>query len=240
MEYSTPQQRTRFYTSTLPEAFAAIRKHLPIDWVVLALLLLFANRHLILMKPLDGNLIFLPRRVMDGEWWRLVTFPFVHLSWYHFLLDAGAFWLLYTGLKEPHLSRRSIYIAACAAGSLAAAWVSVPEIEHLGLCGLSGVAHGLMAVAALECLVSGSRKAAGSLSLVLVFSKSILETINGEVLFGFLHLGLCGTPVAACHLGGVAGGISGYLMILFFCDDAAAPSELLKGDQSCHPAVLVR
>lgn len=42
-------------------------------------------------------------------------------------------------------------------------------------------------------------------------AKSVYETVNGEVLFSFLHMGLCGTPLAACHLGGAAGGA-----VLFF------------------------
>ena len=45
------------------------------------------------------------------------------------------------------------------------------------------------------------------LSFGLVVFKSIYEVIAGDVFFSFMHLGMCGTPIAACHAGGVLGGL---------------------------------
>lgn len=45
------------------------------------------------------------------------------------------------------------------------------------------------------------------ITFAVVVSKSIYETISGHVLFEFMHLGLCGFPIAASHAGGVLGGI---------------------------------
>jgi hypothetical protein len=55
--------------------------------------------------------IFLPARVASGEWWRVVTHPFVHVSWYHLLLDASAF-ILYQGLAKTNGHLRIGYLLA--------------------------------------------------------------------------------------------------------------------------------
>src|SRR4051812_26494304 len=44
------------------------------------------------------SLIFRPDAVHHGEWWRLFTHPFVHVTWYHLLLDGIAFFTLYNSL----------------------------------------------------------------------------------------------------------------------------------------------
>ena len=56
--------------------------------------------------------------VAKGQWWRVATYPLVHLSWYHLLLDGGAFLLLYGGLVEPRGRIRGAILAACSGGSL--------------------------------------------------------------------------------------------------------------------------
>jgi hypothetical protein len=72
---------------------------------------------------------------------------------------------------------------------------------------LSGIAHGLMAYSGLELMQTKKNIWIWLLSFLLVFAKSIYEFISGNVMFTFMHMGLCGTPLAACHLGGVVGGI---------------------------------
>jgi hypothetical protein len=98
------------------------------------------------------SMIFLPPCVAMGEWWRVVAHPFVHLTWYHLLLDAGAFLLLYSGLAEPKPAKRIGYVVVCALGSLLASTLVSPLVYDRGLCGLSGTAHGLMAISALESI----------------------------------------------------------------------------------------
>src|SRR5881396_3714973 len=66
------------------------------------------------------DLIFLPDRVAAGEWWRVFTHWFVHVSWYHLLLDATAFLMLYQGLAGRSAFERLGYVLACGAGSLLA------------------------------------------------------------------------------------------------------------------------
>lgn len=155
--------------------------------------------------------IFSPDPVGAGEWWRALTFPFVHVSLYHLLLDASAFLMLYQGLQETSIKRRLLYVAACAAGSLGFSLLT--STLSGGLCGLSGIAHGLMAVTGLELMRSTDRplRNAGILCFALTLIKSLFEAATGQIAFSFLHLGSVGAPVAACHLGGVIGGSVAYL-----------------------------
>lgn len=45
--------------------------------------------------------------------------------------------------------------------------------------------------------------------------KSACELWSGHVVFEFLHMGLCGQPIAASHAGSVIGGLTAYAVVLF-------------------------
>ena len=154
--------------------------------------------------------------VVGGEWWRVLTHPFVHVSWYHLLLDGAAFLILYANLLAEQRWRRLTYVGASAAGSLLVALCASPLIAAHGLCGLSGAAHGLMAVSALEMLAlsrtSRATRVVALASFIGVAAKCIYEAATGHALFTALHLNLLGTPIVACHAGGVLGGILAMLL----------------------------
>lgn len=174
-------------------------------------LLLFLTNLPLLKGNIATVLAFFPAEVAAGQWWRLLTFPFVHASLYHLILDAAAFLLLWQALAEERAARRFGYFAACWAGSLLLALTLAPEVQTLGLCGLSGIAHGLLAVVALELLTRSRRRSrnrhAGALLLAGVVGKCALEVATGGALFASLHLGEVGQPVVATHAGGVLGGV---------------------------------
>ncbi len=194
---------------------------------VIALIAVLAGLNLHLFGGSYKSLqIFLPEALRAGQWWRLFSHPFVHLTWYHLLLDAGAFFILYTGLQEKRMIRKLTIAFICGSFSLIAALCFTPDIETKGLCGLSGIAHGLMAYSGLELIHTRKSIWVGLFSFLLVFIKSTYEFINGEVVFTFMHMGLCGSPLAACHLGGVFGGLLCFLIFkgidlkfLLFQDD---------------------
>ena len=182
---------------------------LPGELLVFSFFLAVMNLHLFGVGT-GYEWIYLPDAVSSGDWWRLVTHPFVHVSWYHLALDAGAFWLLYRNLEEKRGFRKLLIAALCGGASLLAAVLFSPDIAETGFCGLSGTAHGLMAFAGLEMTFTGRARKAGLLTFLLVFIKSLYEAATGTVVFDFMHMGLCGSPLAICHLGGVMGGMIAY------------------------------
>ncbi|MEK7678159.1 MAG: rhombosortase [Verrucomicrobiota bacterium] len=180
------------------------------------------------------SMIFLPAAVQAGEWWRLLTHPFVHVSWYHLLLDGAAFLMLYQSLADQILVRRLTYVLAAGAGSLLIAWWAAPAISTNGLCGLSGLAHGLMAVSALEMVGMGeqhpSESRLGWVTFLLVAGKSAIEVLTGTAFFSFLHFGLMGAPVAVSHAGGVLGGLCAWLLLHAAPDNRSKRRNLKEAD----------
>jgi len=162
-----------------------------------------------------GAMIFQPQAVAAGQWWRVLTHPFVHVTWYHLLLDGAAFFVIYHSLLEKSLARRLTYVLAGMAGSFLIAWSAAPNISGDGLCGLSGIAHGLTAVSALEMMVlfppNSPERKIGLISFILVVGKAAVEALSGHMFFTFLYFGMVGTPVAVSHAGGVLGALLAYL-----------------------------
>lgn len=187
---------------------ASVVKNRPriLEISVFIAMLIAANFTLIFGQACEP-LVFFPAQVAAGEWWRILTFPLVHVSAYHLILDAGAFVFLYHGLMETSAIKRLGIIAACAAGSLGVSLISSPLTN--GLCGLSGIAHGLMAISAIELIRTPDKnlQRAGITCLLVVVLKGMVEALSGQVLFENLHLGHVASPVAACHAGGILGGL---------------------------------
>jgi hypothetical protein len=134
---------------------------------------------------------------------------------YHLLLDAGAFLLIYGSLKEEYRVIRISYVLACGAGSLVLSIWESPVVLVKGFCGLSGIAHGMMAVSALECM-KRDKGVIWYLVFFVVIAKSIVELISGHVIFESLHLGMMGVPIGSAHAGGVLGGVIAFSIFHLF------------------------
>lgn len=206
----------------MADMFEKIRHHfanikilgMSLDIILLVAMIGICNFH-ILTGASCSDLIFQYDNFISGEVYRLITHPFVHLSWYHFLLDAGAFMLLYTGLEEKRKFRKLMIVAICGICSLAVPLLFASAIYFQGLCGLSGIAHGLMAFSALELMQDKANFKTGAICLAAVSVKALYEAATGDVLFSFLQFGLCGIPIAICHAGGVMGGIFSYFILQY-------------------------
>jgi hypothetical protein len=131
----------------------------------------------------------------------------VHVSRYHLLLDGAAFLLLYQGLEAPSFVRRLSYVLGAAAGSLLLPVLCSPEIGELGLCGLSGLAHGLMAISALELYGHSRHKKLGAGLLIGLLAKTAWELWTGAAFLQHWHFGDIGQPIVTTHAGGVLGGL---------------------------------
>jgi len=183
-----------------------------VDVLIFCAILMALNPHLLGFGK-GQWFIFSPSAFESGQWWRLFTHPFVHVTWYHLCLDAGAFLFLYMGLDEQKSILRIMHVFISGIGSLGSTLLFCPAIKSQGLCGISGIAHGLMAVSALEMMQSRDNFRVGLVSLTVLLAKCIYEVMVGDVLFSFLQFGLCGSPLVACHAGGVAGGILSFCAI---------------------------
>jgi len=185
-----------------------------IELASLAALLVALNWSLLqgVCKP---GLIFMPEAVRHGEWWRLFTHPFIHVTWLHLLLDGSAFLLLYRDLQEQRWLQRVLFCIGSAVGSLIVCICADPALSTKGLCGISAIAHGLMAVSALDLMGQGHDKLLfrmGLCSFVLVTVKCLIEVLTGKMLFTFLYFGMVGDPVAVTHAGGLLGALITWLL----------------------------
>lgn len=191
------------------DGMAACRRYTWDGWLWLGALLL-VNSGLLLGRGPAAALAFDPGRVAAGEWWRLLSWTLVHVSPYHLLLDGSAFLLLYLGLEEKQAGRKLLLVAASALGALLLPVLMDGRLRQVGLCGLSGVAHGLAVISALEMLHHRSQKTLGRLLLGGLALKLAWELGSGQVLLQGLHLGDIGLPIVATHVGGALGGLLGY------------------------------
>ena len=193
---------------------------------LLPMLLLICNLHL--LAPVSPTQFIYQQDMVDaGEWWRLITHPFVHVSWYHLLLDSTAVLLIWRELPRSSFMEKSFIACWCAAGGLLGALLFSPLVHQTGYCGLSGMGHGMMFYLGLCWLFyspadeSTARFTSpafyGGLTLVALGGlKGLYEAISGKVVFASFHHGSIGVPIVEAHLGGIiSGGICFSMVHLF-------------------------
>ena len=186
------------------------------------LIIALCNLHLLIGTD-PTALIFDKGRVADGHWWRLFTHPFVHVSWYHLLLDSAAMILLWRELRLPSKLHSATAAICCAAASLLFPLLASDQIAAHGLCGFSGTAHGIAVLLGLNWVAASRVRfcrnrlllfALGTLLALSVTAKSLMEFVTGTVFLSQMHGGELGIPIVASHLGGVLGGIAAALILL--------------------------
>lgn len=186
-------------------------------WTVWALILLACNATLFgAPGPSPARWILDPAALRAGEWWRWFTHPLIHTSLYHLLLDGlGVLGVeALAGDRRP-LRRALLWIAALS-GSALAALLAAPTVHRVGLCGLSGLGHGLLAHHLLTQAGATHDRAmrrAHSLAFALIVAKCGWEGVTGRVLFENWHPGPLGQPIGVCHAGGA---LAGCLVALAF------------------------
>ena len=207
----------------------------PAETTVFVLLIAVCN--LPLINP--TALALFPSALFDGELWRWFTYPWAHLSLYHLGLDSTAFLCLYNQLNGSWRTRASHLLCCIAAGGLLPILCD-PRLDVIGLRGLSGVAHGLMVICALESICSKPQeKTFGLLVLAGVGAKCMFEQITGNVLFAAYHLGNVGFPVPSCHVGGAIGGAISYFVVKLIKDKSAI-GDVLRTKAFAHQASEIK
>ncbi|MFK8019433.1 MAG: rhombosortase [Pseudomonadales bacterium] len=139
--------------------------------------------------------------VSDGQWWRLLSAHLVHLGWIHFLLNAGAA-LLLSQLFEQHWRRTDVLFGSAFIGIAICTTLYFFYTSIAWYVGLSGILHGLFAVAAVRMLIAKQNIA--WLLLLCLALKLVYETVSGtasnEEMLG-------GQVIEEAHLWGAIAGL---------------------------------
>lgn len=128
--------------------------------------------------------------VAAGEWWRLMTAPFLHAGLWHVGLNMYALWILGT-LVEPLLGRWrfvAVYLVSALGGAVASYAFSDPRIISVGA---SGAVFGLLG-ATIVALRKLNRSVSGVMALLAI-----------NVVLGFVFPGIDWRA----HLGGLLAGL---------------------------------
>lgn len=117
--------------------------------------------------------------IADGQLWRLLTGSFVHLGWYHWMLNEIGLVVLVLLCPQPMAGREWVRRLLLLALAMAVAlYAFSPRIERYA--GLSGVMHGLFVLGLLP--QARRRDPIGLGCLAFLFAKLAYEQIAGAPL----------------------------------------------------------
>jgi rhomboid family GlyGly-CTERM serine protease len=147
--------------------------------------------------------------LVDGQLWRIVTGHFVHLSWSHFLLNLGAFflvWMIVGDRLEPGIW--IVLIAVCVAGMGLGFWFVAHELQWY--VGMSGLLHGLL----MAGLIVGIRSSPTESVLIgsFVVAKLVFEQFSGPLPGSESVSG--GAVIVDAHLYGALSGTAAAILYL--------------------------
>lgn len=117
--------------------------------------------------------------ILAGEWWRLVTGHFVHLSWSHLLMNLAGLWLIWQlFLSQENPIPYCLYrLPLLTLGTSLGLLLLSPEVAWYR--GLSGILHGLLGLALLQQLAR--QPLSSSILLALIAGKLAWEQLSGPL-----------------------------------------------------------
>ena len=139
--------------------------------------------------------------IQAGQWWRLLTGQFVHLSWGHLAINIAGIWVMYLLYAEHAAGWRYIAVVGllALASNLGMYWFAENITYYVGF---SGVLYGLFAWGALRDVQQ--RIKLGWLLLVGIVLKVTWEYCYGPVSVG---PATADDLAVAAHFYGVVGGL---------------------------------
>ncbi|MDM8567465.1 rhombosortase [Candidatus Halobeggiatoa sp. HSG11] len=146
----------------------------------------------IFVQWLDIDIRYSRAGMENGEYWRLITAHFAHLSWTHLILNAISLLIIW------ELTTKSYslwWILICGLGISLGLWLFSPEVTWY--VGMSGILHGLLATIAWLHY---------PILLILLIAKLVWEQLYGGLLATTILTG--GTVIVDAHLYGTIIGIS--------------------------------
>jgi len=157
-------------------------------------------------SPTVRDALVADQRIFDGQWWRLVTGPFVHATVGHLVRDLALVAIAGIAYEGP-LASRKLHVFAGGVTLPALSVLVARDAEWY--CGLSGLSHALLA-AALSYEVVRRREAARVVVLglcAIAAAKPIYELATGAPAFA-MSLGDGVVQVPLAHVVGVLVGIA--------------------------------
>lgn len=163
-----------------------------------------------------------------GEWWRLLTAHFVHLTFRHAALDLAGLvllWALFARDLSP--ARWAIVLLTAALAIDCGLWFLDPGV--VWYLGISGVLHGALAAGAFVRLRRGEVE--GWLLAGLLLAKLVYEQIHGAMPFsGDMRV------IVDAHLYGTLGGLAAAILLdLIRLAEPPAPEKVHQGDENDGP-----
>lgn len=190
------------------------RKQLRIWWFALLIVLIGAVLQYFALDALR----FDRQAIEAGQWWRVVTGNWVHLSWGHWWLNIASWlivWLLFYDLASVRSWALSLFISSAFIGL--GLWLFNPELNRY--VGLSGVIYGLLVLGGLRLWLLQKWLAVIMLSWFVL--KTIWEQTVGPMPYS---AGIAGGPVVVdAHLYGMLSGLLLYALTRWL--DGAVPQS---------------
>ena len=160
------------------------------------------------VPPLGPAMIYNREAILGGEWWRLITGNFVHLSPAHFAADVLA--LLVVGTMIELRGERCVWLVYLSAGAAIGltVYLTSPELQFFG--GLSGI----VTAALVYLCVCGMRDAGAWRWLCVTMLALVPIKITMEFMLGDTLLNIVGVqpflPVPTSHLAGACAALCVY------------------------------
>jgi len=156
----------------LTQLDTSLSGHYPLDWIALG------NAH--------------AARILDGQWWRLVTALTLHADWLHLFsnLTLGGIFIVSLCRELGAGLAWSLLLGSGILGNLANAWLQLPDHRSVGA---STVVFGAVGILAAVSLVRNRRQiqsrwplpVAAGLALLALLGTEGKQTDLGAHLFGF-------------------------------------------------------
>lgn len=176
------------------------------------LILLVALVSALLQWQGTGDWIWDRRLIQAGEPWRFFTGHWVHLGYWHLLMNLAGLLLLALLLHGVMRVREWLLLLLALPLLISTAfWLQLPELQRYA--GMSGVLHGIAVAGALRMVNDARERSWGLLLLGLVAVKVLAEQSADQSLASGL---IGGRVLTEAHLyGAVSGAGLGGLLVLF-------------------------
>ncbi len=173
-----------------------LKNHLfPLILSLIMLILLF------LPREIEDLLIFHRQNLIAGEWWRIFSGHFVHLSWQHLLMNIAGLWLIIWLAKNRLTTAEWLITLLSSSLFISLALLFFSNIDWY--VGFSGVLHGFLTLTA--CRLIACKEFEGWFLLLFVVTKIGWEQWQGAS--PELKQIIGGNVIIDAHLYGAVAGI---------------------------------